>query len=86
MIDIKKTKKTRNQLMNFLFKKKITTSIHYSPIHMQPYYKQFNFNDNKFKNSIFYYKNAISLPIYPELSKIDQDYIILMIKKFFRKS
>ncbi len=86
LIDTKKTKKTRNQLMNFLFKKKITTSIHYSPIHMQPYYKKFKFNDNKFKNSIFYYKNAISLPIYPELSKIDQDYIILTIKKFFRKN
>ena len=52
---------------------------------MQPYYKKFKFNDNKFKNSIFYYKNAISLPIYPELSKNDQDYIILTIKKFFRK-
>lgn len=86
LIDKTKTQKTRNQLMKYLFKKKITTSIHYSPIHLQPYYKKFNFVNSNFKNSIFFYKNAISLPIYPELSKTDQKYIITMIKKFFKKN
>ena len=71
--------------MNFLFKKKLQQAF-ITANSMQPYYKKFKFNDNKFKILIFYYKNAISLPIYPELSKNDQDYIILTIKKFFRKN
>lgn len=69
--------------MDFLFKKKINTSIHYSPIHKHPFYSKYKFNDLDFKNSIFYFKNAISIPIYPGLSRIEQEYIILMIRKFF---
>ena len=48
LIDENKTNKKRDQLMNFLFKKKITTSIHYSPIHRHPFYEKFNFNENQF--------------------------------------
>lgn len=83
LIDTKKTKKTRNNLMNFLFNKGINTSVHYIPIHSQPYYRKFKFKDKDFKNSIYYSNNAISLPIYPHLTKKDQDYVIRMIKKFF---
>lgn len=85
MINPKKTQKTRNQLMNYLRKRKIITSIHYMPIHKQPYYRKYKFNNKMFKNCNFFYENAISLPIYPNLSSAKQKYIILAIKKFFKK-
>ena len=36
-------------------------------------------------NANFYNENAISLPIYPDLNKKKQEYIIQSIKKFFNK-
>ena len=71
--------------MEFLNKKMITTSVHYIPIHKQPYYKKYNFLLDSFKNSNFYYDSAISLPIFPYLTKEKQNYIIKCIEKFFQK-
>lgn len=85
MINPLKTRKKRDQLINYLQKKGIITSIHYLPIYKHPYFKKYNFNKSKFKNSNFYYENAISLPIYPDLTKKKQKYIIKFIKKFFQK-
>ena len=82
MIDQSKTTKKRDDLINFLNKKNIITSLHYMPIHMQPYYLK-KISEKNFKNANLYYKNAISLPIYPELSKKKQNLIIKNIKSFF---
>ena len=84
MLDPKKTKKSRNKLIKYLETKKIITSIHYIPIHKQPFYNKFKFYDKDFKNSIFYYKNAITLPLYPDLTLKEQKYIISAINSFFK--
>ena len=86
MIDPKKTKKKRDNLINFLKKRNIITSIHYIPIHGHPYFRKYNFKPTQFSNSNFYNKNAISLPIYPDFNKNQQDFVIQSIKKFFNKS
>ena len=86
MINPLKTGKKRDQLITYLQKKGIITSIHYLPIYKHPYFKKYNFNQRKFKNSNFYYEHAISLPIYPDLTKKKQEYIIKCIKKFFQNN
>ncbi len=83
MINPLKTNKKRDNLIKFLKKKNIITSIHYIPIHKQPYYQKNNFKSKEFSNSNFYYENAISLPMFPGLKKKTQDHIIYSIKNFF---
>ena len=85
MINPNKTKKRRDDLINYLKKKNIVTSIHYIPIHGHPYFKKYNFKSDQFDNANFYNKNAISLPIYPDLNKEKQEYIVHSIKKFFNE-
>ena len=53
------------QLENF----GIGTQIHYTPIFLQPYYKEKN--SKKFFNALIYYNNTLSLPLYPDLNKKD---------------
>lgn len=78
--------KLRNKLVNYLDKNRIETRISFPPIHIQPYYKNlFGFRINQFPNSINSYNEIIDLPIWPNLKKKDQDYIILKIKNFFKK-
>jgi len=63
-----------------LRKKNIGVNLHYIPVHTQPYYQTFGFKWGDFPNAETYYKRAISLPIFPSLSKDDQYYVIDTVK------
>ena len=64
-----------------LRKLEIMVNLHYIPIHLQPYYKSLGFIEGDFPNSEKYYDEAISLPIYYQLTKEDQNFVIESIKK-----
>jgi UDP-4-amino-4,6-dideoxy-N-acetyl-beta-L-altrosamine transaminase len=72
------------KLFKFLRANKIIVNLHYIPIYLHPFYKKkYDFKD--FPNSNYYYKRAISLPIYYELSNKEQNFIINKIKLFYKK-
>ncbi|MGZ7160798.1 MAG: DegT/DnrJ/EryC1/StrS family aminotransferase, partial [Methanobacterium sp.] len=62
--------------------KGIQTSIHYPPIHLFSYYKR-KFNSNKFilPKTEFVADNIISLPLYPDMTKEDVNYVAGSLKK-----
>ena len=60
----------------------INLQVHYNPIHLQPYYhKRFGFKKGDFPISENFYRNEISLPIYPKLSSNDTITVINSILK-----
>ncbi|TLD82655.1 UDP-4-amino-4,6-dideoxy-N-acetyl-beta-L-altrosamine transaminase [Helicobacter sp. MIT 11-5569] len=63
----------------------IGVQIHYIPIHLQPFYARFGFKKGDFKSAETYYKNAITLPLFPTLSAQEQQKIITLLKEFVRK-
>ncbi len=50
----------------------IGVNLHYIPIYRQPYYAAIGFNPKDFPEAEQYYKEAITLPIYPGLSELQQ--------------
>jgi dTDP-4-amino-4,6-dideoxygalactose transaminase len=78
-IDQNKTKIQRDQLFNFLRKKKVYTNLHYAPVHLQPFY--FKKKCRVLPNSLFYSKNAMSIPVFERLSFKDQKKIVHIIKQ-----
>ena len=50
----------------------IGVQLHYSPVHLQPYYRQLGFEEGDFPKAEMYGNSAISLPLYPGLSSEDQ--------------
>jgi len=54
----------------------IGVNLHYIPVYKHPYYKSLGFKDYICKNAEQYYKTAISIPIYPDLTISEQDYVI----------
>ncbi len=70
-------------LYNFLRTKNIYTQIHYIPCHLMPYYRKLGWSENDFPLAEKYYRNCISLPMFPTLSKTDLKYIIKTINKFY---
>lgn len=70
-------KATRLEVFNALRAANIGVNLHYIPVHLQPYYqKHFNFQIGDFPQAEQYYKEAISLPLYPDLTEEQQDYIV----------
>jgi UDP-4-amino-4,6-dideoxy-N-acetyl-beta-L-altrosamine transaminase len=72
----------RLELYNFLRANKILAQVHYLPVHLMPYYKQFGWKMGDFPLSEKYYKRCISLPMYPTLTKEEQGYVIKKTLEF----
>ena len=67
----------RNDFIQAMSDNGIGTSVHYIPLHMQPYWKnRYNLTDEQFPNASQYFKNAVTLPLYTKMSVDEQSRVI----------
>ena len=59
----------------------IGVNVHYIPVHTQPYYRRLGFLPDDFPAAQAYYAEAISLPLFPTLSEIEQDMVIATLSE-----
>lgn len=59
----------------------IGVNLHYIPIHLQPYYRELGFADGDFPEAERYYRQAISLPLFPDLSDAMQDQVVDTLRR-----
>lgn len=78
-------KNIRNELLKFLKEKGIILNVHYIPVHYHTYFKNLKYLRKKLINVENYYDQAISLPIYPDLSLKQQKYVLKCINLFFKE-
>ena len=52
-----------------LRKENLGVQLHYTPVHLQPYYRRMGFKPGDFPNAEKYGETAISIPMYPDLKK-----------------
>ena len=76
-----KMKKSRQKVFDELRENDIGVNVHYIPVHLQPFYRQFGFQEGDFSEAESYYKEAISLPIYPDLADEEINSIINTVRK-----
>lgn len=73
----------RLNLYSYLRAQKIFAQIHYIPCHLMPYYRERGWKEGDLPVAESYYKQCISLPMYPTLTEEEQQYVIDKIKSFF---
>ena len=73
----------KKYLFESLLRMGIGVNLHYIPIYRQPYYSQFGFNYKNFPNAEKYYDQAITLPLYPNLSSSDLNFICQSFRSLF---
>ncbi|MBD5089985.1 MAG: UDP-4-amino-4,6-dideoxy-N-acetyl-beta-L-altrosamine transaminase [Clostridiales bacterium] len=73
--------KDRKEVFDTLRSKNIGVNVHYIPVYKHPYYQKNGYERVCCKNAEQYYANAISIPMYPLLSKEEQEYVIETIKE-----
>ncbi len=65
----------RNRLFAFLAAKGIGVNLHYIPVHLQPYYRQRGFGEGDFPVAEQYYREAITIPMYPQLTADEIEFV-----------
>jgi len=75
-VDFTKLKVSKEELFIYLKEKNIGIQLHYIPINKQPYYKSLGYGDESTPIMDNYYKECLSLPMYPLLSDEEQTYVI----------
>jgi len=73
----------RDELINYLKLKNISTAVHFVPLPLNKIYKKYT--NKNLKNSMKIWKKMISLPFFPDLENQKIDYIINCLKNFDEK-
>lgn len=66
----------RNSVYKKLLSRGIQTSVHYKPLHSFSLFKKSYKNKNSLKNSIYLKDKILSLPLFPKITKEQQDLVI----------
>lgn len=75
-IDFEKTEITKLEFFQKMKESNINLQVHYIPVYLQPYYqKNYSFKSGELPVSESFYKNEVSLPIYPDLNDENQQYV-----------
>jgi len=76
--------KIRNELHDFLLKKKIFSKIYFNPIHLTLYYtNKFNTHEGMLPVTEKISKEILTLPIYPNMTNEEINYLTNSIDEFF---
>lgn len=77
----KNTGKTQIEVYEFLRSRGILANIHYIPVYLHPFYKKLGFKEGYCKEAEKYFKETISLPIFPLLKKSELKFILNSLKE-----
>lgn len=71
----------RDELINYLRNRNIATSLHHKPNHLydiyKPYYRKLPVAERAFKR-------MTTLPLFPDMTELEQEYVIDKVRRFFR--
>jgi dTDP-4-amino-4,6-dideoxygalactose transaminase len=71
-LELEKLTITRDRFIELMADKGIGTSVHFIPLHVQPYWRdRYNFQPESYPVSWNAYQRAVSLPIYPRMTDED---------------
>lgn len=73
--------RSHSQIFDELRGKGIGVNLHYIPVYLQPYYKNLGFKPGYCPEAERYYGEAISLPLYPGLSDVDQEKVVASLQE-----
>ncbi|MBI2353867.1 MAG: UDP-4-amino-4,6-dideoxy-N-acetyl-beta-L-altrosamine transaminase [Deltaproteobacteria bacterium] len=58
----------------------IMVNLHYIPVHTHPYYRALGYHDGDFPEAERHYREAITLPLYPDLTEGGQNKVVVALR------
>jgi len=83
VIRIKQNKKgiTQRRLYELMHASGVSVNLHYIPVYRQPYYQAMGFHQGYCPEAEKYYKETMSIPLYPSLTEDEQYKVIRIINE-----
>jgi dTDP-4-amino-4,6-dideoxygalactose transaminase len=80
-LQLDKIQRTHLEVFEAMRAKNVIVNLHYIPVHTQPYYQKLGFKAGDFPVAEAYYREAISIPMYPTLTEAQQDEVVAALKE-----
>lgn len=80
-VDFSHLKKTKKQIFEEMKAQGFILNLHYIPVHTQPYYQSLGYRPENFPNAMIYYAEALTLPLYYDLTDEQQTEVTAALKK-----
>ena len=80
-IDQSKTSVSRKSIFDYLRQEGVGVNVHYIPVHLHPYYKKMGYKEGDFPEAEAYYQNALSLPLFSQLTGQEQNYVLAKLEE-----
>lgn len=80
-LQLDKISKTHLEVFEEMRAAGILVNLHYIPVHMQPYYQDLGFEVGQFPQAEQYYKEAMSIPMFPTMTVEQQDTVVNKLKE-----
>ena len=80
-VDFARAAVTKEELFIKMRERGIALQLHYIPIYRQPYYRRLGYGETQLPMTERYYEGCFSLPLYPDLSDEEQDFVIEKTKE-----
>ncbi len=80
-LQLDKIDKTHLEVFEGMRAAGILVNLHYIPVHMQPYYQELGFEVGQFPQAEQYYKEAISIPMFPTMTDEQQNEVVNKLKE-----
>ncbi len=83
-IDFASIGKTRRQIMLALREQGVGSQVHYIPVPMHPFYQRMGHDPADYPEAMHYYSEALTLPLFFDLSFEQQDFVIATLQEVLR--
>jgi len=72
------------RFFSFLREQSIGVQVHYTPVHLQPYYRQIGFSEGDFPLAEQYAISSLTLPLFPDLTEESFYRVVSSVRAFFQ--
>ena len=78
---------SRDQFIELMAKEGIGTSVHFIPLHLHPYWRDYyTYVPEDYPIALDVFNRAVSLPIYPKMTNNDVERVIIAVRKILTRS
>jgi UDP-4-amino-4,6-dideoxy-N-acetyl-beta-L-altrosamine transaminase len=80
-LDLDQITKSHREVFEGLREAGVGVNLHYIPVHLQPFYRNLGFRPGDFPEAEKYYRGAITLPIFPRMTKGELNYVVAQVRR-----
>lgn len=80
VVRVQSTARSHRDIYDGMRQRGVGVNLHYTPVHLQPYYRKLGFRAGQFLEAESYARQAITLPLFATMTEQQQDAVVAALK------